>query len=45
MLDFVEIKKLHLLKGCCLGQHENAITEDATDVEMLDGSCSTEDDG
>jgi hypothetical protein len=45
MLDFVEIKKLHLLKGCCLGQYENVMTEDVADVEMLDGSCATEDDG
>jgi hypothetical protein len=40
-----EIKKLHFLKGCCLLQYENAMTEDAADVEMLDGCCATQDDG
>jgi hypothetical protein len=45
MLEFVEIKKLHLLPGCCLGQYENAMAEDAAVVEMLHGSCATKDDG
>jgi hypothetical protein len=45
MLEFVKIKKLHLLPGCCLGQYENAMAEDAAVVEMLHGSCATKDDG